>query len=408
MKNRNSRSAKFENTKQALELILHWQSAFASHTDRMLFAANYPARINLPGDLHTCLDNASFGETVFASFPSGSLIEYYPNQFIQLPYACIQPIGNTGIRVEPRQGRFYPRCIIAGSLGIDHHDRQPMRIIDTNASSFTVDLNHPLANLAIEVGVRLMPLTDNPQTTLNESTEPLNTALATGIGLQKMLDQSPDFYDQDMFTRQDSSNDAIFYRQKRMVHHIDQSASDTITQIYRRELLPQMRVLDLMSSWQSHLPNDITDLHITGLGMNDSELLANPDLDDYVVHDLNQQPSLPFSNDFFDLTLCSLSIEYLVDPLSVLHEVIRVTRPGGKLLVSFSNRSFQSKAITIWHELHLFERLGLVLDLMLRTRGLIDLTTETLQGQPRAANDIYSGKLMSGDPVFVVSATVNR
>ena len=125
-----------------------------------------------------------------------------------------------------------------------------------------------------------------------------------------------------------------------MVSHIDASASKEISRIYRQVLEPGMKVLDLMSSWQSHLPNDIDKLHITGLGMNDRELAANPQLEDYVVHDLNQNPAIPYDENSFDITVCSLSIEYLVDPLRILKEVVRLTKPGGKVLVSFSNRFF--------------------------------------------------------------------
>ena len=56
------------------------------------------------------------------------------------------------------------------------------------------------------------------------------------------------------FERQDESPDALFYEQPRFVTHIDDSTIAALTAFYREFLPPQSRVLDLMSSWVSHLP----------------------------------------------------------------------------------------------------------------------------------------------------------
>jgi len=397
-----------ENNKLILELSLNWQSEYTEHSDRIIFATNNIDNLTLPENLKSISSNMPIDETVIAEFKPGSLIEYHADRLIQLPFDAIQKLGSPGFVLQLRVGRFYPQRIIAGVLNIDQHSVQPMRVVGIDDSSFTVDLNHPLSNQALQVGIRRINPPGNGSRFPKITRAPLIAAFHSGIGLQKTFKQGPDFYYTDTFKRQDSVNDAIFYQQRRMVDHIDQSASDAIRQIYQDQLYPGMRVLDLMSSWQSHLPREITELQVTGLGMNQAELSANNSLHDYIVHDLNQQPALPFSDDYFDVTLCSLSIEYLIEPLKVLKEVVRVTRPGGKILVSFSNRFFPTKAIAIWQELHPFERLGFVIDLFRRTPGLVDIKTESLQGQPRAANDIYSTQLESGDPVFVVSATIHQ
>jgi len=58
------------------------------------------------------------------------------------------------------------------------------------------------------------------------------------------------------FDRQDETDDAHFYSTPRFVVHIDAETITALTQVYR-ELLPQQgAILDLMSSWVSHLPED--------------------------------------------------------------------------------------------------------------------------------------------------------
>lgn len=153
------------------------------------------------------------------------------------------------------------------------------------------------------------------------------------------------------FTKADASPDPAFYAQARLVAHIDDGAIAAVTQLYR-EMLPEGgAILDLMSSWISHLPDDIAYAPITGLGMNAAELSANRRLDDWVVHDLNADPALPFPTASFDGACLCVSIQYLQDPVAVLREAARVLRPGGPLVITFSNRCFPTKAVAIWQAL---------------------------------------------------------
>ena len=115
---------------------------------------------------------------------------------------------------------------------------------------------------------------------------------------------------------------------------------------YGRLLLPGDTVLDLMSSWRSHLPDGVG--RVTGLGMNAAEMSDNPQLDEYVIHDLNRTPRLPFPDASFDAVVCAVSVQYLVRPWDVFADVRRVVRAGGPLIVSFSNRCFPTKAVAIW------------------------------------------------------------
>lgn len=153
------------------------------------------------------------------------------------------------------------------------------------------------------------------------------------------------------FARVDETPDDRFYRTPRFVTHIDDRAIDAVTGLYR-ELLPAGgHILDLMSSWVSHLPPEISYASVTGVGMNDLELAENPRLEAYLVHDLNVEPTLPFEAGVFDAATICVSVQYLTQPIAVLRETARVLRPGAPLAITFSNRCFPTKAVAIWQAL---------------------------------------------------------
>jgi SAM-dependent methyltransferase len=158
-------------------------------------------------------------------------------------------------------------------------------------------------------------------------------------------------FPEETFRRYDESPDEEFYGTPRLVTHIDDRAIAAVTQLYR-ELFPAGgTVLDLMSSWVSHLPPEIEYGRVVGLGMNEEELRRNPRLDEQVVQNLNRDPMLPFEDAEFDgLGIC-VSIDYLTKPVEVLREIGRICKVGAPLVITFSNRCFPDKAVAIWHQL---------------------------------------------------------
>ena len=156
---------------------------------------------------------------------------------------------------------------------------------------------------------------------------------------------------EDAFRRTDEAPDEEFYRTPRLVTHIDEGAIAAVTHLYR-ELFPAGgEILDLMSSWISHLPPEVAYRRVVGLGMNEVELRRNERLDAYVVQNLNTRPVLPFGEAEFDGAGICVSIDYLTRPVEVLREVGRVLRVDAPLAITFSNRCFPSKAVAIWHQL---------------------------------------------------------
>ena len=153
------------------------------------------------------------------------------------------------------------------------------------------------------------------------------------------------------FARMDESPDEEFYQEPRLVTHIDDRAISAVTQLYRETLPAGGAVLDLMSSWISHLPPETTFRNVVGLGMNEQELQANPRLHAYAFHNLNEHPALPFADGEFDAACICVSVDYLVRPVEVIRDIGRVMTPGGPLVITFSNRCFPTKAVAIWHHL---------------------------------------------------------
>jgi SAM-dependent methyltransferase len=162
------------------------------------------------------------------------------------------------------------------------------------------------------------------------------------------------------FARLDDGDDRAFYAPPRLVTHIDEGAIAALTACYR-ELLPSGgAVLDLMSSWVSHLPLELDLSECVGHGMNAEELAANPRLTRWFVQDLNREPALPLDDAHFDAALCCVSVQYLQQPIAVFTEVRRVLRPGAPFIVSFSNRCFPTKAVAIWRALSISQHASLV------------------------------------------------
>ena len=150
------------------------------------------------------------------------------------------------------------------------------------------------------------------------------------------------------FQREDEGDDSVFYESPRLVVHIDEGAIAAVGRLFKEQVPEDSVVLDLMSSWRSHWPEGHAKQRMVGLGLNSIEMRENPDLDEYVVHNVNNDPALPFDDDSFDAVLITVSAQYLTKPVETFKQVNRVLRPGGVFIVSFSNRMFATKAVLIW------------------------------------------------------------
>ena len=150
------------------------------------------------------------------------------------------------------------------------------------------------------------------------------------------------------FDKADPTPDALFYASPRFVTHIDDGAIGAVTRLYARTLPAGGVVLDLMSSFVSHLPADVDYGTVIGHGMNGDELAANPRLDRFFVQDLNDDPTLPLDDASVDAACLCVGVQYLQRPVAVFTALRRVLRSGAPVIVSFSNRCFPTKAVAIW------------------------------------------------------------
>jgi len=192
------------------------------------------------------------------------------------------------------------------------------------------------------------------------------------------------------YEREDESPDGHFYVVARKVVHIDEASIAALGRLYAEVLPPRGRLLDLMSSWRSHLPSDRAN-EVVGVGLNAEEMADNPQLTTHVVHDVNRDPRLPFDDAVFEGAMCAVSIQYVLHPLRLFREVRRVLRPEAPFVVSFSNRCFPAKAVAVWLATSDAQHLMLVRAYFDAAGGWVDVRAE----------DRSSG---TGDPLYVVCA----
>ena len=366
------------------QLRAEWRSAFAHHVDTLHLATG-----TMPGVAAARALMGSEGD--YRPLPGFPMPPVDPERRLRAPAAA------SG---EPwRRGRFYPASRLPPVPGrATGSGRRLLRCLEADAEGALLDGNHPLAGREVQLRVRGLD---------EDRAEPgrLGAAIARlldGPGMQGALDESgTDFGDPDAWQREDEGSDRRFYAPARLVTHLDAAALVVLSALHERLLPRAARVLDLMASWRSHLPPGLSPRLVAGLGMNEQELAANPQLGLRLVHDLNRRPALPFGDHSFDCAVCSVSVDYLCRPAAVFAELARVLVPGGLLVVTFSDRCFPTKAVRLWRRLLDFERVGLVLDLLYRA-GFAELVSWSLRGLPRRADDRHAGNSLVSDPLYAV------
>jgi SAM-dependent methyltransferase len=189
------------------------------------------------------------------------------------------------------------------------------------------------------------------------------------------------------FERADESPDDRFYAPRRLVTHIDDGAIVAVGDLYH-ELDLTRDVLDLCSSWVSHFHT--APAHLVALGMNAAELERNPQAAEWVVHDLNADPLLPFDDESFDAVTCCVSVDYLVRPIEVFDEAARVLRAGGPFVVTFSNRLFPTKAIRGWIATGDDAHVAIVQEYFRRSHGWSDVTAQRRTSNAHGTDPLFA------------------
>jgi hypothetical protein len=374
-----------------VEICLTWRSRCATHRDRQFIAGIDPQRDRLgPFDLAPLV--AAEGGMPGDVMRLADRVVLAGRSDDDVRNSSLQGWRHAG----PLPGRHYPRGLLNE---LPRRDLRPFRVLGVEAASVRADFNPPLAGIECAVDAAVVGATVN-ESPESQPRQHADLFLYSGPGMQAALpDADTDFFTGTPFARADEADDARFYERERLVDHIDAPTRTELARIYRRFLRPGMAVLDLMASWNSHLPDSL-DLDVTGLGMNESELGHNPRLARRLMHDLNQSPEIPLPSSGLDAALCALSIEYLTRPLDVMREVARTLKPGAPFVIAFSDRWFPPKAIRLWSELHPFERMALVAD-YLRLSGMFDrIETESLRGLPPPGGGHHRP---FADPLFVVA-----
>ena len=212
-------------------------------------------------------------------------------------------------------------------------------------------------------------------------------------------------FSEDAFSRLDATDDATFYAKDRFVSHLDSLALSTVEYVTGRLIFEDHpAILDLMAGWDSHIPDTLRPSEVVGLGLNENELKENKELTEYVLHDINKDPRLPFPDNRFDAVINTVSVDYMTQPVAVFEEVARILKPGGLFLVVFSDRMFPQKAVRLWRESSHDERVILVDEFFKQSGGFEKTSLFVSKGKPRPAGDKYSGMMPLSDPVYALYA----
>jgi SAM-dependent methyltransferase len=389
----------------ALTFSLNWSDGRATHEDEIhveRFSVWREADF-LPPGIGENLVGMHPGYCVRAIAPAGKLVDgWQAARQITAHESAFDRHYRPGLGVIPRRGRFYPTGFFHGADGIVREASGPARIVALDSATMRVDLNHPFARFSSQLQCRLDRVLAGHDRRGGRCPSPLDDLLRHPGMAAPLPDGTPVDFGDDAggMARPDEREDSAFYSKPRIVQHLDARARETVNALYRHLIPPGARVLDLMASHDSHLQGCLPrSLHV--LGLNALELDANRAATARLVLDLNRSTGVPIDDASLDAVVCTSSVEYLVQPGGVFAEVLRMLRPGGVFVLTFSNRWFPAKAIRVWSELHEFERVGMVTQWLQRA-GFGGLRTFSSRGWPRPEDDTHYQQTAVSDPVYAV------
>ena len=205
----------------------------------------------------------------------------------------------------------------------------------------------------------------------------------------------------EFFTREDETPDPLFYAAPRLVLHIDDGAIEAAGRVYSEILPKRSAILDLMSSFRSHLSPELEYTRLAGVGLNEVELRENGQLTEYAVHDVNTEPRMPYGDAEFDGAVVTVSVQYMTRPVEIFRDVARVLKPGAPFIVTYSNRMFPTKAVRIWRALDDRERATLIATYFKHAGGYGQVQARACAGAETGSGQAGTG---SGDPLYAVWA----
>ncbi|KAF4676532.1 Condensin-2 complex subunit G2 [Perkinsus chesapeaki] len=147
-------------------------------------------------------------------------------------------------------------------------------------------------------------------------------------------------FPEECFDKLDTSPDGEFYDIPKLDMHISKETAECVKGEYNRILPKEAQAhLELGAGVLSYFPDSYKPVKVTGYGMNMEEVNLNK------VKDLNISPILEEESDSYDCVTLAFSVQYLTKPHLVLAEAYRILNSGGLLLISFTDRCFETKGI---------------------------------------------------------------
>jgi len=389
----------------AANIGITWQAQDCHFSDWYFAPSIQLGRDYMPMEIERALPGAPRGHCLSRPFGPGELLARpSPRAIHTIALDRIQADSRFGAE-PPRIGRFYA-CSRFADLTHGYRGRKtPCRVRALHGAQLQVDCNHPLAGLTLTFHLCIEAINHARNGDAARSNDLLALSTDLGPGMQRSLhDTATDFWSDSPFSRQDECDDNVAFA-PRMTPFWDSLALQQVSRFYRAQLNDGLDILDLMAGVHSPLQESAVEARsVTGAGLNQVELDANPLLGKRLVLNVNRPAPLPFVDASFDCVLIHAAFEYVTNPSRVLNEVQRILRPGGCVIISFSNRYVPSKAVRIWTRLYEFERVGLLLALLRESADFGNFTAHSQRGLPRPAHDELAPKLRYSDPVYLVKA----
>ena len=411
----------------SLQLDIQWHDNLVSYRDRYFLLKTNFWRDSYPAVLDYQLKRAELNQTIIVDYKAGDLLleEFTRSNLKTIPLSQFNQYFQGPISIVPTVGRFYPRGMIEGVAGCFKLDDRPFRIVAKTDNSLDIDLNHPLSYFPIKLTATITDIFDANQQNGGRCNDVAEIITINGPGLQTFLTghsnsntdgkniHPTNFFAGMPFSRKIEDDDALFYTAVESKPPVDRVAIEQLKQFYSEHLnslssTGNCKILDLMAGPDSYLPGSnltksVESVEVTGLGLKEDDLKANKALNKTLLHDVNKTPELPFEDKQFDAVICSFAIEYMIQPQQVFQHLARILKPGGQLIIAFSDRYFEKKVISLWEDVHSFERMGIVLEYFQQSNAFENLSSESIRGLIKQDGDPFVSKNVYSCPLFIIS-----